>query len=474
MRAEKVSGRDHAGYSRMNVIVCGAGQVGASIARQLAGEANDVTVIDNDQEIVQKLLETAEVRCLVGNASLPHVLHEAGAKNADMVIAVTYSDEVNMVACQVAHSMFGVPEKIARIRDQSYLEPAWADLYSPDHLPIDLIISPEIEVARAIERRLQLPGALDMLPFGDGRLRVIAVRCQDGCPIVNTPLRQLTEIFPNLNILILGIMRGDNLIVPRGDDQMLVGDEVYFVADSKHVERSMAAFGHEEKEARRMVIVGGGNIGMFLATALEEAHPELNLKIIEVNAERAQHLAQTLNRTTVIHGDALDGGILTEVNIAMAEAVIAVSNDDEVNILASLLAKRAGCQRAMTLVNSSNYAPLMGTLGVDVAVSPRESTVSTILQRTRRGRILGIQSIRDGLAEIVEAEALETSPLVGKPLNEIKLPSGILVGAILRDGEVIIPRGDSVIAVHDRVVVFAAAASVKKLEKMFSVSLEFF
>ena len=261
----------------MRVIVCGAGQVGSSIARQLAGEANDVTVIDNDPEIVHKLAETAEVRCLVGGASLPDVLDEAGAKNADMVIAVTYSDEVNMVACQVAHSIFGVPEKIARVRNQSYLLPAWADLYSPDHLPIDLIISPEIEVAHAIERRLQVPGALDMLPFGDGRLRVIAVRCQDGCPIVNTPLRQLTEIFPNLNIVVLGIMRGDKLIVPRGDDQMLVGDEVYFVADSEHVERSMAVFGHEEKEARRMVIVGGGNIGLFLARDLEEAHPELNL-----------------------------------------------------------------------------------------------------------------------------------------------------------------------------------------------------
>jgi len=458
----------------MRVIVCGAGQVGSSIARQLAVEANDVTVIDSDPDIVQKLAETAEVRCIVGGASLPNVLEDAGAKNADMIIAVTYSDEINMVACQVAHSLFDVPEKIARVRDQSYLQPAWANLYSPDHLPIDLIISPEIEVARAIERRLQVPGALDMLPFGEGRLRVIGVRCQVGCPIINTPLRQLTEIFPDLNIVVLGIMRDSKLIVPRGDDQMLVGDEVYFVADTNHVERSMAVFGHEEKEARRMVIVGGGNIGLFLAHELEAAHPDLNLKIIELNAKRAQYLAENLIRTTVIHGDALDSDILTEVNISMTEAVIAVSNDDEVNILTSLLAKRAGCQRAVTLVNSSNYSPLMGSLGVDVAVSPRESTVSTILQRIRRGRILGIQSIRDGLAEIVEAEALETSPLVGKPLKEIKLPSGILIGAILRDGEVIIPRGDSLIAAHDRVIVFAAASAVKKLEKLFAVSLEFF
>ena len=205
----------------MRVIVCGAGQVGSSIARQLAGEANDVTVIDSDPDIVQKLAETAEVRCIVGGASLPDVLEDAGAKNADMIIAVTYSDEINMVACQVAHSLFDVPEKIARVRDQSYLHPAWADLYSPDHLPIDLIISPEIEVARAIERRLQVPGALDMLPFGDGRLRVIAVRCQDGCPIVNTPLRQLTEIFPDLNIVILGIMRSDMLMSCRSREMRL-------------------------------------------------------------------------------------------------------------------------------------------------------------------------------------------------------------------------------------------------------------
>jgi len=458
----------------VRVIVCGAGQVGSSIARQLASEANDVTVIDSNAATIQKLTETEEVRSLVGCASLPNILDEAGAKNADMIIAVTYSDEVNMIACQVAHSIFEVPEKIARVRDQSYLDPVWSELYSPSNMPIDLIISPEIEVARAIFRRLKVPGALDSLSFGDGRLQVIAVRCQEGCPVVNTPLRQLTELFPDLNIVVLGIMRSDKLIVPKGDDQMLVGDEVYFVADSKHVERSMSVFGHEEKEARRMAIVGGGNIGLFLAKKLEDEHPDLNLKIIEVSSKRAQYLAENLSRTTVIQGDALDSQILAEANISMAEAIIAVSNEDEVNILASLLAKRAGCQTAITLINRPNYAPLMGALGVDVAVSPRESTVSTILRRIRRGRILGIQSIRDGLAEIVEAEALETSQLVGKPLKEINLPNGILLGAILRDDKVIIPRGDSVIQPHDRVVVLASSSVVKKLEKLFTASLEFF
>jgi len=458
----------------MRVIVCGAGQVGSSIARQLAGEANDVTVIDSDPEIASKLSESVDVRCLVGGASLPDVLDRAGAGDADMVIAVTYSDEVNMVACQVAHSIFDVPEKIARVRHQSYLNPAWADLYSRDHMPNDLIISPEIEVARAIERRLQVPGAIDMLPFGDGRLRVIAVRCEERCPVINTPLRQLTEIFPALNIVVLAIIRDGRLIVPRGDDQMLVGDEVYFVADTEHVQRAMNVFGHEEREARRIVIIGGGNIGLFLARDLEAAHSGINLKIVELDKARAQYLAEQLRRTTVIHGDALDSDILEEVNIGLTEAVIAVSNDDEVNILAALLAKRAGCKKAISLVNNPSYGPLMGSLGVDVSVSPRESTVSTILQRIRRGRILTVHSIREGAAEIIEAEALATSPLVGTPLNEIKLPGGILIGAILRGEEVVIPRGDTVIREHDRVVIMAAAHAVKKLEQMFSVRLEFF
>ncbi len=457
----------------MKIIVCGAGQVGSSIARQLANEANDVTVIDSDRTVVQRLSDSVDARAIVGNASLPDVLEAAGAKTADMIVAVTHSDEVNMVACQVAHSLFDVPEKIARVRHQSYLNPAWADLYSADNMPIDLIISPEIEVARAIERRLQVPGALDMLPFGGGRVRVIAVRCEEGCPIINTPLRQLTELFPDLNITVLAISRDSRLMVPRGDDQMLIGDEVYFAVDSEHVSRGMAVFGHEEPEARRVVIIGGGNIGYFLTRELETGHPGLDLKIVELREERAHFLAEQLGHTTVIRGDALDAEIFIEINIGLAEAVIAVSNDDEVNILAALLAKRAGCRTAISLVNNSSYGPLMGSLGVDVAVSPRESTVSTILQRIRRGRILAVHSIRDGAAEIIEAEALGTSPMVGHALGEAKLPAGMIVGAILRNDEVIIPRPSTVIQEHDRVVILAAARAVKKIEQLFAVSLEF-
>lgn len=458
----------------MKVIVCGAGQVGSNIARYLASEDNDVTVIDRSPELIRKISDTLDVQGLVGHASHPDVLEQAGASEADMIIAVTLADEVNMVACQVAHSLFEVPTKIARIRHQSYLEPIWADLFSRDHLPIDVIISPEIEVARAISRRLQVPGAFDMIPLADGKVRVVGVICDTSCPILHTPLRQLTGLFPDLNIEVVAIVRNDRPIIPSGDDQMLPGDEVYFVCDTSHLARAMAAFGHEESAARRIIILGGGNIGLCLAEEIEARHPHVSARIIEMDRARAQHIAQRLTRTMVLHGDGLDPEILDEANVRATETVVAVTNDDEGNILASLLAKRYGCQRAITLINKTTYSPLVTTLGIDAVVSPRSITVSSILQHVRRGRIRSVHSLREGFAEIIEAEALETSSLVNTPLKEIKLPSGVIVGAIVRGEEVIIPRPSTVIKPHDRVIILAAVGQVKKVEKMFAVRLEFF
>ncbi len=458
----------------MKVIVCGAGQVGFNIARHLAGEGNDVTVIDQSPDLIRKISDSLDVKGMVGLASHPNMLEKAGAKAADMVIAVTFADEVNMVACQVCHSLFNVPTKIARIRQQSYLTPMWRDLFSRDHMPIDVIISPEIEVARAVIRRLQVPGAIDMIPFADDKVRILGVHCTEDCPILHTPLRQLTELFPDLNMFIVGILRGDRMIVPSGDDHMAPGDDVYFAVDTRHVERSLAAFGHEEKEARRVIIVGGGNIGLFLAREIEEHHRGVNLKVIEIDPARAEIVADQLSQTVVLNGSALDREILEEANVAATETIVAVSNDDEVNILSSLLAKRYGARRAVTLINNLTYGQLVGSLGIDVVVSPRDVTVSTILQHVRRGRIRAVHSLREGLAEVIEAEALETSPLVGTPLREVKLPAGIIVGAIVRGEEVIIPRGDTVVRANDRVVICAVAGLVKKVEKMFSVRLEFF
>jgi trk system potassium uptake protein TrkA len=458
----------------MKVIVCGAGQVGSNIARHLATEDNNVTVIDQNPELVRKISDSLDVRGITGHASHPAVLERAGAPDTDMLIAVTYADEVNMVACQVAHSLFEVPTKIARVRSQTYLQPIWADLFSRDHMPIDVIISPEIEVARAIGRRLQVPGAFDSVPMAGGRVRVIGVHITEECPIINTPLRQLTGLFPDLSITVIAILREGRATVPRGDEQMLPGDDVYFVVDSEHVARGMAAFGHEESEARRIIIVGGGNIGLYLAQEIEDHHPGVSAKVIELHKERAEFAAQSLSQTIVIHGDALDPEILDEANVRTTEAIIAVTNDDEVNILSSLLAKRYGARRALTLVNNMTFESLITELGVDVVVIPQVITVSTILQHVRRGRIRAVHSLREGVGEVIEAEALETSSLVGVPIREARLPRGIIVGAVLRKDEVIIPKPDTIVRAKDRVVIFSTPEAIRDVEKIFAVSLEFF
>lgn len=458
----------------MKFIICGAGNVGTNIARYLSSEDNDVTVIDKDPELVERLSSTLDVKAIEGFASHPDVLARAGAEDADMIIAVTYADEVNMVACQVAHTLFNVPRTIARVRSQTYLNPLYADLFSGKGMPIDVIISPEIEVARAVRRRLEIPGALEAIPLADGLVRLIGVYCDENCPIINTPLRQLTKLFPDLQIEVVLILRNDRAIVPAADDVMLVGDEVYFVCAAEHTRRAMASFGHEEPDARRVVILGGGNIGMFLVKQLEKDYPEVGVTIIEYGEKRAEELAQDLRRAVVLQGDCLDNDLLDEANIGASETVIAVTNDDETNILASLLAKRAGSRRAITLVNKTSYASLVTTLGVDAVVNPRAITVSTILQHIRRGRIRSVHSLRAGLAEIIEGEALDTSSLIKQPLKDVKFPDDVIVGAIVRGEKVIMPRPDTVILPKDRVIVLAMQAQVKRVEKMFAVRVDFF
>ncbi len=458
----------------MKVVICGAGQVGFHIARYLSGEQNDVTVVDQSAELIGKINDQLDVQAFVGHASHPDVLARAGAGDADMLIAVTFTDEVNMAACQVAHSLFNVPTKIARIRQQNYLKPIWSDLFSRDQLPIDVIISPEVEVAKAIGHRLRVPGAFDAIPMADGKVEVIGVRCNDKTPIVNTPLRQLTSLFPDLNVIILAIIRDEIMIMPTSTDQMLAGDEVYFITEKEHVPRAMAVFGHEEKETRRIIIIGGGNIGMYLAKDIEENYDGYKVRIIEMSKERAKHIAEELPTTNIILGDALESEILEEANVENTEAIIAVSDHDETNILASLLAKRYGVDRAITLINKANYGALISTLGIDVVVSPREITASTILQHVRRGRIKSVHSLHDGYAEVIEAEALDTSPLVGVTIKESKLPKGVIIGALVRGDDVIIPMPSTVINANDRVVLLSTAEAVKKVEKLFTVSLEYF
>jgi trk/ktr system potassium uptake protein len=458
----------------MRILICGAGQVGFNVARHLTMEGNDVVVIDTSPDLVRRINDNLDAQGVVGHASRPDVLQRAGIADMDMIIAVTQTDEVNMVACQVAHSLFEVPIKIARVREQSYLDPAWSNLFSREHLPIDVIISPEVEVARAIIRRLKVPGSFETIPLADDKVRLLGVRCEIHCPLINTPIKQLTQLFPDLNIVIVGLLREDQPVRLSGEDELRVGDDVYFVVETTQVTRAMAAFGYEEPEARRLLICGGGNIALLLAQEIEAAQTGMSIKIIEADAERAATVASTLSATIVLHGDVLDPEILEEANVASTDTVVAVTDGDETNILASLLAKRHGARRAITLLNKSTYEPLTATLGIDVVVSPRNITASSILQHVRRGRIHAVHTIREGFGELIEAEALETSSLVGTALRDVNLPPGVMIGAIVRGGQVISPRGNTVVQNKDRVVLFATADVVRKVEKLFSVRLEYF
>lgn len=458
----------------MKIIICGAGQVGASIAQHLASEDNDITVIDSDEELVEKMRDTLDVTTIFGHASQPNILQKAGARDTDMIIAVTRNDEVNMIACQVAHSLFNVPMKIARVRSQEYLDPEWSELYRADHLPIDVIISPEREVARAILRRLYEPGAIDMIPFADGRLKVIEVRCMLDCPVLGLPLSLVMKRAHGLKMSIIGVLQRDQFRLPRPDMVLNAGDDVFFVADNEDVKETLELFGHEEKEARRLLILGGGNVGLHIANELEKRDASIKVKIIEHSKKRAEEIVSKLNRSVVIHGSGLDRPILMEANVDTTESFIAVTNDDEVNILSSLLAKRYGAKHTLTLVNNTSYVPLLPNLGVDIVVNPRETTISSILQHVRRGKIRAVHSIRDGLAEIIEAEAMESSPIIGKNVEMLDLPDGVLVGAVLRGDDVIIPDEYTLIHERDRLIILSTADQVRKVEKILSVKFDYF
>jgi trk system potassium uptake protein len=458
----------------LRVIICGAGQVGYGIAERLSAEQNDVSVIDTSSELIRGIRDSLDVRGFVGHGSHPDVLEAAGAQQADMLIAVTLYDEVNMVACQVAHSLFNVPTKIARIRAQSYLQPHYMDLFSRDHLPIDVIISPELEVGEMVLRRIAMPGATDIVGFADNRIAMVAIECMEECPVINTPLSQLTELFPDLPSTVVGVSRAGRLFVPHSGDQLLAGDLAYVVTSKEQVRRTLGLFGHEEQEATRIVVAGGGNIGLYVARAIEKRQGRTKVKIIENGRDRAVAIADELRRTVVLHGSALDQKLLLEADIQEADLMVALTNDDQVNILSSVMAKRMGCRANLALINNPTYHEFTGMLGIDAFVNPRSVTISRILQHVRRGRIRAVHSVQRGAAEIIEAEALETSPLVGPVLRDLDLPEGLRLGAIYRDGQVLKPDGSMKIKPKDRVVMFAMAKSVKQVEQMFRVSLEFF
>ncbi len=458
----------------MKVIICGAGQVGWQIARHLSGENNDVTVVDQNPELVRRATDTLDVQGIAGFASYPDILDRAGARDADMIIAATYSDEVNMVTCQVAHSVFSVQRKIARLRSQSYLTAIYSDLYRRDHLPIDVVISPEKEVAEAALQRIAAPAAFDTESFMEGQGQLLGITIGEDCPVINTPLRQLNDLFSTLRVLVVGVRRDGALFVPNAGDQLFVGDEAYLFTKTPDVPRTLEVFGKTQSKLDRVVIIGGGNVGLAVASALEARTDRVRVKVIEKNREIAETAADALDRTIVLNGDGLNSGLLEEANITTADVVLALTDDDKTNLLAAVRAKEMGCPMAISLVNDPTLVPLMGPLGIDAYINPRATTVSSILRHIRHGRVRAVYSIGDAEAEVIEAQVLGTSPMSGQRIKDIDFPEGTIVGAVMKDGVIQKPTGELRIEENDVVAIFAMADDVPEVERLLQVSIDFF
>ena len=458
----------------MKVVICGAGQVGWQIARHLSGERNDVTVVDSNEALVRRATDTLDVNGVSGFASYPDVLERAGANDADMIIAATHSDEVNMVVCQVAHSIFGVPRKIARLRSQSYLDAIYSDLYRRDHLPIDVVISPELEVAEAALKRLSTPTSFDTESFLDGQAQLLGFRLDDSCPVINTPLRQLTDLFSTLRTIVVGVRRQGVLFAPEAGDQLFPGDECYVMCHHQDRLRTTEIFGKSTAKQERIVIIGGGNVGQRVAQALEKDDRRMRIKVIERNRSVAEEAADALERTIVLNGDGLDSTLLTEAGIGRADAVLAITDDDKTNMLAAVRAKSMGCKMAIALINDPTMVSMMGTLGIDAHINPRATTVSSILRYIRHGRVRDVYSIGDAEAEVIEAQVLNTSPIAGQRIRDINFPEGVLIGGVLKNGEMVKPTGGLRIEDGDILAIFALAKDVPELERLLQVSIDFF
>ena len=455
----------------MNIIICGAGKVGFSISKQLSSQGHSITVIDQSTEDIIKINDTQDVKGIVGRATLPSVLENAGAENADMIIAVTRNDETNMVVCQLASSLFNIQKKIARIRTKDFLEGKWNKLYNKSNIPIDVIISPEIEVAKSLYRRLEAPGALDNVPFGNDKVKMLEIAVEKKCPIANIQLKKLTEKFPDFKANILGALRKDKFIFLKKNDKMIEGDNVYLTASSDQLNLILKAFGHDEKISKKILIIGGGNIGLHLAKMLEANIEGIRVKVIEKNKQRAEEIATELSSSIVINGDALDEEILKEANLEESETVLALTNDDENNIMACVLAEKTGLQkRTIAIVNKSNYSLLQSSLNIDDLVDPRMTTVSRIMGHVHKGTIGTVYSILDGEYEFIEAKILEKSELLNKKIKEANLPEHIRIGAVVRKDKVIIPRSDFIFEKEDLVVLLAQREHLKEVEDIFSVS----
>ncbi len=455
----------------MNIIICGAGRVGFTIAKILTEQNHSITVIDQSSDDIQKINDSLDVKAIVGKATSPTILENANSKEADMIIAVTRNDEINMMVCQIAYSLFKIPKKIARVRAQDYLNPKFSKLYNKENLPIDVIISPEIEIAKSIQRKLESPGALDNVPFANNKIKLLEILIDKSCPIAEIKLNELTKNFPKLNANILGVIRDEKFIFLKKNDVMKKNDKAYVIINSTQMKETLVAFGHNEKTSNKILIIGGGNVGFNLAKNIEQSFDEARLKIIEKDKSRAEFIANQLNNTIVINGNGLDEDILTEVNLEDVETVIALTNDDEDNLMVSVLVEKfSKDKKTMALINKPNYSLLQSSLKIDDLIDPRMTTVSSILKHVHKGTIENAYSILNGEYEVIEAEIIETSDLINKELKNIDLPEEIRIGAVLRKEEIIIPRSNFVFKKKDIVVFLAKRDQLSLVENMFRLS----
>ena len=461
----------------MNIIICGAGRVGFTIAKQLSEQGHSITVIDQSSEDIQKIDESLDVKAIVGKATYPSILEKANASEADMIIAVTRNDEINMVICQIAFSIFNIPKKIARIRSQDYLNPKFTTVYNKENLPIDVIISPELEIAKSIQRKLEAPGALDSVPFVDNKIRLLEILINNNCKLIDIKLNELTKKHPDLEANIIGVIRNDKFIIPKKDDVIKQDDKIYVIINSAQMSQTLNAFGHDEKISKRILIVGGGNIGFNLAKNLEESLDAARVKIVEKDKDRAEFLANELNNTIIINGNGLDEEVLIEANLEEAETVLALTNDDEDNLMVSVLVekfakdeKKIEDKRTMALINKPNYSLLQNSLKIDDLIDPRMNTVSSILKHIHKGTIETAYTIHNGEYEVIEAEIIETSELINKELKNSNLPEDIRIGAVLRDNNVLIPRSSFIFKKDDRVVFLVKKESISVIENIFRIS----
>jgi trk system potassium uptake protein TrkA len=458
----------------MNIIILGAGQVGSSVAENLSSEANDITLVDSDAVILNDLSDRMDIQTIVGHASHPDVLKQAGIRDADMLVAVTNSDETNIVACQIAHSLFHTPTKIARVRSQEYLK--YEELFNDKNLPIDVLISPEQLIAEHIQRLIEYPGALQVVDFAGGRARLVGVKAYYGGPLVGHELSDLRKHMPSIDSRVAAIFRRGKGIVPDGHQVIEADDEVFFIAAKKDIRAVMSELRKLDKPIKHIMLAGGGNIGRQLAQSLEGKY---NVKLIERDARRADELSCELDKTIVLRGDTADENLLLEENIDQMDVFCALTNDDEANILSSMLAKRLGAGKVMSLINRHAYVDLMESEGaIDVAISPQQITISGLLAHVRRGDLVAVHSLRRGVAEAIEAIAHgdeASSKVVGKTVEQIKLPQGATIGAIIRGEEVIMGHHDVVIQNEDHLILFLLdKKKFNAVEKLFQVGVSFF